>query len=540
MLGKRTLLYLTLSVSFSRYLCYLLVISATIICLADLLCSRRYLSQTHIQLRSKDGYVKQEDNEPRPKDGYTLTPPKNGYTGKQPDSIDAGPHLVGPYSWYDTQQHPHNGDTEQRPKHGCKGPTITNNEEGKSLQFSATKARLEKAAFELHNVLRKRFLDTNKDVTTSRRKGYNVGESSSPLKSVFRYNVVIMAYKRSGSSYVGQIFNQHPDVLYLYEPIYFLKALKRYQGNVYKTLSRHLLKTIFTCSFEENPYFVSQLSDSAFRLYSRTFSEQNSMCPKKIKNLDNVGNECKRLDVRTLIDMCQSHRHVVIKSIRIEDLNELADIGEPNIEAPWNIMKIVHLVRDPRAIISSRARLESEKKGWTVNDYRLNARALCTKMLKNLKSGTSRTYNGMYRVVRYEDIVTQQECAIRDLFKFTDLPMSDQVLSWLNENNREQHNDYAFSTSKNITISMNSWRLHNKIEVIRVVEQECSIIMALLGYSKIRDESQLQDIAHPLFLSNRGPSIFMTRNISDSMSEIMRLKDIGMLLVPPRPGRTWG
>lgn len=380
-------------------------------------------------------------------------------------------------------------------------------------KFAATMEELEEEAFDLDEILR--------------HAAGAAKQESSYFKGVFRHNIVIMAYKRSGSSFVGEFFNQHPDVMFFYEPVFFLKPLERHHGNIYKTLSRHLLRTIFTCNFEENPYFVSQLSDSSFRMHTRQLSEPLSMCPTKIENLDNVGNECKRLDVRTMTDMCHSHRHIVIKSIRIEDLDELAEIGKPDIEAPWNILKIVHLVRDPRAIISSRAHLEGQK--WKINNYRRNARALCTKMLKDLKAGTSRDYNGMYNVVRYEDIVTHQESATRDLFHFSNLPMANKVLKWLRENDRRQHNDYAFSTAKNKTIPMNRWRVENKLKVIRIIEQECSIVMALLGYTKVKNKRHLQDISQPLFISNDGPSTFMTKNITDTMEQIMRLKDMGML-----------
>jgi hypothetical protein len=346
-------------------------------------------------------------------------------------------------------------------------------------------------------------------------------------RSVFRYNIVIMAYKRSGSSFVGQLFNHHPDVLYLYEPLFFLKGLAQNHGNAYRVLSRQLLKTIFTCNFEENPYFVSQLSDSAFRLSSRVLAE-SPMCPN-ITDMDQVPNQCKRIHTSTLIDMCQSHRHVVVKSIRVKNLNELRELGKFDIEAPWNILKIIHLVRDPRAIINSRAHIDltQHNTNWTKADFKANARALCTQILENLKEGVGgESFKGMYHVIRYEDIVTQPERATRQLYEFASLPWSDRVAQWLRKNTGNKHESNAFSTTKNANVSLNHWRTHD-LNTIRIIERECSIIMALLGYKKVRNREHLLSFSQSLFLDNNN--IFMTRNITDTLVEIENLKDHGLL-----------
>ena len=43
--------------------------------------------------------------------------------------------------------------------------------------------------------------------------------SSSNTSTSKRVNVIIISEPRSGSSFLGQIFNQHPDVFYLFEAL---------------------------------------------------------------------------------------------------------------------------------------------------------------------------------------------------------------------------------------------------------------------------------------------------------------------------------
>ena len=75
-----------------------------------------------------------------------------------------------------------------------------------------------------------------------------------------RLNVILLTHMSSGSSVVGNIFNLHPDVFYLYEP---MRALRRkvYRGewlvlnestsDAFKKDFSTLLRDFFTCSFQE-------------------------------------------------------------------------------------------------------------------------------------------------------------------------------------------------------------------------------------------------------------------------------------------------
>ena len=65
-----------------------------------------------------------------------------------------------------------------------------------------------------------------------------------------RQNVLIISDLRSGSAFLGELFNQHPRIFYLYEP---LEALEFYRKNrperIYDGMSRHLLRGIFHCNY---------------------------------------------------------------------------------------------------------------------------------------------------------------------------------------------------------------------------------------------------------------------------------------------------
>ena len=58
--------------------------------------------------------------------------------------------------------------------------------------------------------------------------------------------VLIMTHHRSGSSFTGELFNQHPDVFYMYEP---LKIVNGGCSGTTKDLRRELLRNFMNCNF---------------------------------------------------------------------------------------------------------------------------------------------------------------------------------------------------------------------------------------------------------------------------------------------------
>ena len=48
---------------------------------------------------------------------------------------------------------------------------------------------------------------------------FTLEKNSQSSKQSKRVNVIIMSFPRSGSSFLGEVFNHHPSVFYLYEPV---------------------------------------------------------------------------------------------------------------------------------------------------------------------------------------------------------------------------------------------------------------------------------------------------------------------------------
>ena len=75
-----------------------------------------------------------------------------------------------------------------------------------------------------------------------------------------RVNVIIVSEPRSGSSFLGQIFNQHPNVFYLFEPLRAVTVVTNEDlylnlpSENYNRLALKLLFEILNCRFRSSFY----------------------------------------------------------------------------------------------------------------------------------------------------------------------------------------------------------------------------------------------------------------------------------------------
>ena len=145
--------------------------------------------------------------------------------------------------------------------------------------------------------------------------------------------VIIVTAKRSGSSFVGELFNQHPDVFYVYEPLWALDhvALK---------------------SKELNKAFLKQSSIAI--LNGTLHCDFHTGYPKKVletRNIFVIQNDSRSHSNYTdWEEICPKYKLVAVKVIRVHDLEDI----RPLLELTDIEMRVIHLIRDPRPTERSR------------------------------------------------------------------------------------------------------------------------------------------------------------------------------------------
>lgn len=200
-----------------------------------------------------------------------------------------------------------------------------------------------------------------------------VGEAVSQEKQ----HIYVHATWRTGSSFLGELFNQHPDVFYLYEPMWHLwQALYPGDAESLQGALRDMLRSLFRCDFSvlrlyappgdpaaRDPDSVNLTTAALFRWRTNKVICSPPLCPRAPRTRSEVGliddttceRTCPPVALRALEAECRKYPVVVIKDVRLLDLGVLV----PLLRDPGLNLKVVQLFRDPRAVHNSR--LKSRK-----------------------------------------------------------------------------------------------------------------------------------------------------------------------------------
>uniref|UniRef100_A0A8C5XRR0 Sulfotransferase n=1 Tax=Microcebus murinus TaxID=30608 RepID=A0A8C5XRR0_MICMU len=354
---------------------------------------------------------------------------------------------------------------------------------------------------------------------------------SSPSGSEERVHVLVLSSWRSGSSFVGQLFSQHPDVFYLMEPAWHVwSALSHGSASALHMAVRDLVRSVFLCDMDVFDAYMPwrrshNLSDLFQWAVSRALCSPPacSAFPRGAISSEAV---CKPLCARRPFSLaqeaCRSYSHVVLKEVRFFNLQVLY----PLLRDPALNLRIVHLVRDPRAVLRSReqtvkalARDNGIVLGtngtWVEADPGLRVvREVCRSHVRIAEAATLKPppfLRGRYRLVRFEDLAREPLEEIRALYAFAGLSLTPQLEAWIHNithGTGPGARREAFQTSSRNALNVSqAWRHALPFSKIRRVQELCAGALQLLGYRPVYSDDEQRDLALDLVLP-RGPSSF--------------------------------
>ena len=169
----------------------------------------------------------------------------------------------------------------------------------------------------------------------------------------------------------------------------------------------------------------------------------------------------------------------MVKTIRVrkEDLEPW--IGKTEI-------KVVHLVRDPRAVLSSRAVV-----GWEKET--LQAARLCHEMLGDMAIAKSLPPE-RYTLVRYEDLADNTEEIVKSLYARLGLHWTEEIRrSVISHTEASPSQDMKpGSTYRSVSFSRESWKEKLSVEEVQAIEGECQEMMQRSDYKMINRTNLFQ------------------------------------------------
>ena len=373
------------------------------------------------------------------------------------------------------------------------------------------------------------------NVTNSDTAGANVTNKTREAESNAnkpRLNVIILTHMSSGSTFLGNLFNLHPDVFYLYEPFNELRmvvhgdrknlgewnVLDEKAEEAYRTDFSNLLRDFFTCNFQGH-----KTIDYLFPGWLRNIQRSQNYLAWRSTNT--------RLTKESVREACKSKRITVAKimqtrfpgEIGIRELQRVCSSEPDNFEC-----LIVHLVRDPRAVISSliinkfympvgpKRKLITEKNTPLEGKemIRHNSEILCSLLEVNLNyinEEWSNWFSGRYILVRYEDTAIDLLNTVFKVYNFTGLPMVASINNWILEGKKPlgvKNRNPAFSVSKNDVKRIEEWRFRLDTSQVSEFEKGCWPLMYMMGYISVNgSERVLRDTSQKLW-TDKMPFLF--------------------------------
>ncbi|XP_042521680.1 LOW QUALITY PROTEIN: carbohydrate sulfotransferase 2 [Dipodomys spectabilis] len=375
-----------------------------------------------------------------------------------------------------------------------------------------------------------------------------------------RQLVYVLTTWRSGSSFFGELFNQHPDVFFLYEPVWHVWQ-KLYPGDAVSLqgAARDMLSALYRCDLS-----VFQLYGPAggggrnlttlgiFGAATNKVVCSAPLCPAYRKEVvalvdDRVCKKCPPQRLARLEAECRRYRALAIKGVRVFDVAVLA----PLLRDPALDLKVVHLVRDPRAVAASRIRSrhglireslqvvrsrdprahrappaaaaaprghrpglggggarKEGAAGGPADYHALGAmEVICHSMAATLQTALRPPdwLRGRYLAVRYEDLVGDPVRTLRRVYAFVGLPVSAAMEQFaLNMTSGPAAAAKPFVVSaRNATQAASAWRSALSFAQVRQVEEFCAQPMAVLGYERARGPEDVRDLSKPLLRKPR-------------------------------------
>ncbi|XP_008277058.1 carbohydrate sulfotransferase 3a [Stegastes partitus] len=334
--------------------------------------------------------------------------------------------------------------------------------------------------------------------------------------SAGRKHILLMATTRTGSSFVGEFFNQHGEkMFYLFEPLWHVERMltttaETNNGTVLAGIYRDVLQGLFLCDFSPLEKFISpppqdHVTPALFRRESSLSLCEENVCTPVIKDVFEryhcKTRRCGPLNLTLASESCLSKQHHAIKTVRVHQLDTL----QPLVEDPRLDIRVIQLVRDPRAILASRMVAFSSKyqtwKAWAQDGQvpeddedvkRLKGNCDHLRMSAEVGLSQPRWLRRRYMLVRYEDIARYPMQKAEEMYKFTGIPFSSQAREWILRNTQTtQEASGIYSTQKNSSEQAEKWRFSIPFTLAQVVQRVCGPTMKLFGYRFVNDEKTL-------------------------------------------------
>jgi len=318
-------------------------------------------------------------------------------------------------------------------------------------------------------------------------------------------NILILSTWRSGSTFLGDIFNAYPGTFYSFEPLHPIISSSRVQCGALKARVLSQLTDILNCSMPASNSFMEYVRKKEFLLEHNTRYWEACSINRDI---------C--YDVSFFNKICSVMPVNVIKTVRLgaEPVREL-------LEDRTQDLRVIQLVRDPRGTLNSRRRLS-----WCDSPICRDPEVFCLDLLHDLRHGNSlqREFPDRFLTIRYEDLGMRTEDMVEMMMEFVGLHVPRSVRTFLRKHTQEapparegikegspprgatrkktRKKPDPYSTFRNSASTTFAWRDQLSFEEVEKIQALCSDPLKLLNYRIFQNREQYMNKSLSILLSD--------------------------------------
>lgn len=302
--------------------------------------------------------------------------------------------------------------------------------------------------------------------------------------------ILVLAQHRSGSSFFSELLNLHPEVFYLYEPMYQIE--ERFPEKIspetwpldFRPVRTNIQNEILHRFYDQCKLPNPEYSNDWCRSGGTCFREMHDMFQSPPYCLQTKGLRLKTrncqcpIGVELSSKICRKYKNIAAKFIRVQSVMKIP------VEIR-NRLRILILIRDPRGIAASRMSTQFSTgpgKLWSQKNptvfWKFGEICKVYDLFLKEKSETGFPENVM--VVRYEDVLFAKEKWAEKIYKFLGLKMHPRVVRDLIQGkrfNKANPMEYAKKWIKKL-----EWRTVQKIQT------SCQRVFDEFGYKTIRED----------------------------------------------------
>ncbi|KAK4299681.1 hypothetical protein Pmani_028063 [Petrolisthes manimaculis] len=308
-------------------------------------------------------------------------------------------------------------------------------------------------------------VDVQRVLRTYTTQHNQVPEGTPPVR------LIVSSTWRSGSTLLGEALAAHPGVFYHYEPLMPLGLQQVGPTHTEQGKSTTLLRDLMSCDYRTAHDYLkfAFVNHDMFVRNMRLWSMCSAMPRSKCYTPDTLGRLCSVFPVH------------VMKVVRAR-LSVLA----PLLLNPW--VRVVWLVRDPRAVISSRTNSVT----WCTTRSCSDPGYLCSDLALDYSTYLvlKEEYPKQVLLLRYEDLARHPYDKTRQVLEFAGLTLHQQVKDYLDDHLTSDE-DAPWSTRHDPSTRVARWMKVMKFEDVVKTQYQCHNIIKNLGYRLFTSQTDM-------------------------------------------------